>query len=256
MWFYKKIAEISKNVENLIAISGFPGMGLVGKTVADYIKHNLKAKPIAKIYGYGFPAHLVSYEGGDADIIHVEISYAEKNGLGLLVVTGEVQPINDRGQHSLGRYLIRKLLEVGVKELIATAAYVSDTTSHTRNVYVVGTDAQTIRKYVEKGAISLSGGIISGLNGIIVGWARFHGLKAVCLLGETWRSIVEMNYVDYTAAKIIIDLINKVWKLGIDTSELDQQGLTVESHVKSIVDQYMRSVKGETSQERRPYYIT
>jgi predicted ATP-grasp superfamily ATP-dependent carboligase len=256
MWFYNEVNEIPKDIKNLIAISGFPGMGLVGKTVADYLKYYFKAKPIARIYGYGFPAHLISYNDGSADNIHVEISFAEKGDLGLLIITGEVQPISDRSQHSLGKYLTRKLREIGIKELIATAAYVSDTTSHTRNVYVVGTDSQTIHKYVEKGAIPLSGGLVSGLNGIIVGWAKFHSLKAVGLLGEAWRSIAEMNYVDYTAAKIIIDLLNKVWNLGIETSELDQQGLTVETQIKNIIDQYMRSARGESPQERRPYYIT
>lgn len=256
MWFYKKVCELPKHVKNLVAILGFPGMGLVGKTVADYLRYYFKTKPVAQIYGYGFPAHLISHEDGSADIIHVEISFTERNGLGLIIITGELQPISDRGQHSLGKYLARKLSELRAKELIAAAAYVSDTTSHTRNVYVVGTDAQTISKYIEKGAIPLSGGVVSGLNGIIIGWAKFHGLNATCLLGETWRSIAEMNYVDYTAAKIIIDLLNKVWNLGVDTSELDHQGLTVETQVKSIIDQYMRSVKGETQQERRPYYIT
>jgi predicted ATP-grasp superfamily ATP-dependent carboligase len=256
MWFYKEINKLMHYKKNLVAISGFPGMGLVGKTVVDYLKHYFKAKPVAKIYGYGFPAHLVSYDDGSADILHVEISLAEMDDLAILIITSDVQPINDRNQHSLGKYLAKKLREIGVQELIAAAAYVSDTTSHSRNVYVVGTESRVINKYVEKGAIPLSGGFVSGLNGIIVGWAKFYNLNAVCILGETWRSIVEMNYVDYTAAKIIIDLLNKVWNLNIDTAELDQQGLTVETQIKGIIDQYMRSLKGETPQERRPYYIT
>lgn len=256
MWFYKKLNEIPSDVEHLVAILGFPGMGFVGKTVVDYLRNYLNATLVARIYGYGFPAHLLSYEGGIADVMNVEISFTKRNGLGILIITGEIQPISDQGQHSLSKYLAQKLKVFNVKELIAAAAYVSDTVLHTRKVYVVGTDAQIISKYVERGAIPLSGGIISGLNGIVIGWAKFYGLNAVCLLGETWRSIAEMNYVDYTAAKIIIDLLDKVWNLGIDTSELDKQGLSVETHVKSIIDQYMHSGKSTSPQERRPYYIT
>uniref|UniRef100_A0A7C2ZRD2 Proteasome assembly chaperone family protein n=1 Tax=Ignisphaera aggregans TaxID=334771 RepID=A0A7C2ZRD2_9CREN len=255
MWFYKKIGEIPRDAEQIIAILGFPGMGLVGKVVTDYIKTYLEAKAVARIYGYGFPAHLLSYDKGDADIMHVEISYAKRGNTGILLITSEIQPMNDTSQQSLARYIVRKLLRLGVKELIATAAYVSDTTSHARNVYVVGTNDQTISKYIRYGAQPLSGGVISGLNGIVVGWAKFYGLNSVCLLGESWKSIVEMNYVDYTAAKMIIDVINKVWNFNINTSELDQRGLSVEVQVKSLIDQYLHG-KDVAQQEKRPYYIT
>lgn len=254
MWIYENINEISGDNNYIVAISGFPGMGLVGKTVVDYIKSYLKATPIARIYGYGFPAHLLSYEDGWADVIHVEISYANKNSVGILTITGDIQPISDRGQHSLGRYLVQKLSRLGIKELIAAAAYVSETTTHNRNVYVVGNNIETIKKYTNKGAIPLSSGVISGLNGIIVGWARLYKIDAVCLLGETWRSIAEMNYVDYTAAKMIIDLVNNIWNLDIDTSELGEKGSSVENQVKSIIDRYLR--KSETGTDKRPYYIT
>ncbi|MEM1526854.1 MAG: PAC2 family protein [Ignisphaera sp.] len=256
MWFYKKLNEIPGDVKHLMAISGFPGMGFVGKTVADYLRNYLNATPVGRIYGYGFPAHLLSYEYGVADVMNVEISFAKRNGLGILIITSEIQPISDQGQHSLSRYLAQKLTMLKVKELIAAAAYVSDIASHARKVYVVGTDTHIISRYAEKGAIPLNGGIISGLNGVIIGWAKFYGLNAVCLLGETWRSIAEMNYVDYIAAKIIIDLLDKVWNLGVDTSELDKQGLSVETQVKSIIDQYMHSGKSMGTQEVRPYYIT
>lgn len=255
MWIYEKLNDVPKNDTYLIAISGFPGMGLVGKTVADYMKKYLDAKAVARIYGYGFPAQLLSYENGYADVLHVEISYAKKNGLGIFIITGDLQPISNRNQHSLSKYLVRKLNEFGVKELIAAAAYVSEITSHNRHVYVVGNNLNIIQKYAAKGAIPLSGGVVSGLNGIIVGWAKLYRIDAVCLLGETWRSIAEMNYIDYTAAKIVIDLLNSVWGLNINTNELEQKGLSVENQVRNILDQYLHA-KPESLQEKRPYYIT
>lgn len=258
MWITEKIIDIDigKNGINLIAVVGFPGMGLVGKTVAEYLKSSLGADLIARIYGYGFPAHLLSYEDGYADIIHVDLHYAKKDSIGILIITSDIQPISDRGQHSLSRYIIKQLKELSVRELIAAAAYVSETTSHSRNVYVVGNNPEAMRKYIDKGAVPLSGGVISGLNGVIVGWAKLYKIDAVCLLGETWRSIAEMNYVDYTAAKSIVDVISNVWRLNIDTRELDEKGISVENHVGAILEQYLRKSEAERGTERRPYYIT
>ncbi|MEM0371412.1 MAG: PAC2 family protein [Ignisphaera sp.] len=253
MWILEKLRNVPQN-SNTVAIAGFPGMGFVGKTVAEHIKNYLNAEVIARIYGYGFPAHLISNDKGEADVLNIEISFAEINNLGILVITGEMQPISDQGQHSLGRFIASKLGGFGVRELITAAAFVSEAITHTRRVYVVGNDIETIKKYVDKGAVPLSGGVISGLNGIMVGWARQFNIKAVCLLGETWRSIVEMNYIDYTAAKMIIELLNNVWHLDIDTNELVEKGITIENKVQDIINRYIQ--RQEQAQDKRPYYIT
>lgn len=254
MWTFKKIGAIPSN-DNLIAIAGFPGMGLVGKTVVEYVKTYLNAKPIAHIYGYGLPAHLVSNDKGEADILNIEFSFVENNGLGIIIVTSDIQPMSDHTQHSLSKFIVSKLNDLNVKELIAAAAFVSETMTHTRKIYVVGSSVETIEKYVAEGAVPLSGGVISGMNGVIIGWAKFFKINAACLLGETWRSIVEMNYVDYTAAKMIIELVNRVWKLNIDTDELSKKGASIELKVQDIINRRTQKQE-EHDQEKRPYYIT
>ncbi len=250
------LREVS--AENALAISGFPGMGLVGKTVADFFIKSLGAEPVARIYSTKFPAHLVVHSNALADLNRVDIYFAKYNGNPLFIVTSDTQPLHDEDQHELSYKIVEHLASCGVRELIATAAFVTESIVEKRRVFVTGNSEHVIKKYVDAGAEPLREGMITGMNGVIVGWAKAFGIDAVCLLGETWRSIVELNYVDYGAAKMIVDLIAKVWNIKLETSELVQSSQQVENEVRQLVQAYLKQVseKEEEQGRRTPYYIT
>lgn len=254
MW--KIVTHKNIDIERAIAIVGFPGMGLVGKTVAMYLINIFDAHHILSIYGTKFPAHLLVNSDGLADIDKVSIYYAKNNSTGILIITSDAQPTSDPDQHELSRFIVKKLLRYNVIELIATAAFVSDVVVTSRRVFVVGNNNTVLQKYIEKGATPLNESVISGMNGVIIGWAKAYNMNGVCVLGETWRSIVEMNYVDYTASKIIIDLLNRVWELNIDTEELRIRGKNIENEIETILRQYVQKETSKEEREKRPYYIT
>jgi hypothetical protein len=241
-----------KPLDRNIVVVGFPGMALVGKTVASYIAEKLGAELIATIYGTKFSAHLIVEAEGIGNLYNVSVYYAKVGSLGVFIVTGSSQPMTDSDQHSLGYFIIKKLKKFNIDEIVAAAAYVSEMVIPNRKVYIVGSNADVVRKYASNGAVPLSEGVITGLNGVIVGWAKVLGINGACVLGETWRSIVELNYIDYTAAKLIIDVLNRVWGLGIDTSELEEKGREVERDIELL----LRSAEQqkEYKQEKRPYY--
>lgn len=244
------------DVEKSVAIVGFPGMGLVGKTVATYLINTLNAHHVLSIYGTKFPAHLLVNSDGLADIDKVSVYYAKGNGVGIFIITSDAQPTSDSDQHELSKFIVKRLLRYNVIELIATAAFVSDVVVTSRRVFVVGNNTTVLQKYIEKGATPLNEGMISGMNGVIVGWAKAYNMNSVCVLGETWRSIVEMNYIDYTAAKIIVDLLSRVWKLDIDTEELETRGKSIEKEIENMLRPYTQREGLKEEKEKRPYYIT
>ena len=239
-----------------IVIVGFPGMALVGKTVATHIINSLGAKLFAVVYGTKFPAQLIVNSEGVGEIYKVLIYYSKVNDSGVFIVTGDIQPINDSDQHSLAHFLVNKLRKYGIEEIIAAAAYVSDIIVRNRRVFVAGNNANVIKKYIDKGAVALSEGVISGLNGIIIGWAKIFNINGVCILGETWRSIVELSYIDFTAAKLILDLINSVWGLGIDTKDLEKKGRGVEKEVELVLKSFTQPKESAKEERKPPYYIT
>lgn len=254
MW---KFIKYQNNIDfkKSIVVVGFPGMGLVGKTVATQLINSLDAKLFASIYGTSFPAQLIVSSSGVGDINKVLIYASRVGDLGIFVVTGDSQPVNDSEQHMLSYYILSKLKRYNVVEVIAAAAFVSDVVVTDRKVFIVGSNEKVAKKYVEKGAVVLNEGVISGLNGIIVGWAKVFEIDGVCVLGETWRSIVELNYIDYTAAKLIIDLLNGVWGLGVDTKDLEAKGRGVEKEVEFVLKSFaQQKEEGGKEGEKRPYY--
>ncbi len=255
MW---KFIKYDNNIDfgRSIVIVGFPGMGLVGKTVASHLIDSLDAKLFGVIYGTKFPAQLIVDSGGIGEINKVLIYNSKVNDLGVFIVTGDSQPISDSDQHFLSHYILSKLRKYNIVEVIAAAAYVSDVVVSSRRVFVVGNNKDVLRKYVDKGAVVLSEGVISGLNGIIIGWAKVFGIQGTCALGETWRSIVELNYVDYTAAKLVIDLLSNVWNLGVDTRDLERKGKGIEKEVELLLRSFTQQKEEGIKGEKRPYYIT
>jgi proteasome assembly chaperone (PAC2) family protein len=254
MWKLIKYDNVNPLDINIVVV-GFPGMALVGKTVALQLIESLGAEPYGVIYGTKFSAHLIVNSNGIGDINNVMLYYAKANNTGIFIVTGSAQPASDVDQHSLSYFIIKHLKKYNIKELIAAAAYVSDMVVPNRRVFVVGNNTSVLKRYVEHGAVPLNEGVISGLNGIVIGWARIFNINAVCLLGETWRSIVELNYIDYKAAKLILDVLNKVWNFSINTEELEEKSRGIEREVELILKS-LTPPKEEAKGEKRPYYIT
>jgi len=244
-------------VDNAIAVAGFPGMGLVGKIGVDYLIKKLGGKLIASFFCTGFPAHLIVKSNGLASLIKVDVFYAEQQGLKMFLVTSDAQPAEDRYQNELSYEIVKFLKERGVSVLVAGAAYVTDYIVDNRRVFVAGSKSM-LEAFVSKArAIPLENGVVSGMNGVIVGWAQLEGIDAACVLGETWKSIVELELVDYGAAKKVLEALQNVFGISLETSELEIEAQRIEKEIRSRLEALTR--KGEASREgreSRPYYIT
>jgi len=246
---YKRV-----RVEGAVAIAGFPGMGYVGKTVVESLISKLHAEHIASIYSTGFPSHLMVDDGGLANLIAINIYFAHADGKPLILVSSDVQPHEDIEQNKLSFVIAKFLKKIGVREIITGAAFVTEPIVESRRVFVAATNRETVRKFVEHGAVPLQEGVISGMNGVLIGWGKVLGMDGACVLGETWRSIVELNYVDYGAAKSVLEVLSRVLGISIDLTDLEEKARVVEERIRKIME---RSVQlPETKESERSFYIT
>ncbi|NPA96427.1 MAG: proteasome assembly chaperone family protein [Crenarchaeota archaeon] len=248
----KVVASVHTLPAGNIAIAGFPGMGLVGKTAAEFIAKALRARHVASIYCTGFPAHLLIRGRGSSSLIKIDIYHAAVDSKGIFIVTSDAQPMEDRFQNELSYAIVTFLKERGVERVVAGAAYVTEAVVPSRRVFVAGS-TDLVKEFAERAdAVPLEEGVISGMNGVIVGWAQVEGMSSVCVLGETWRSIVEMEQVDYGAARVVIDAVSKVFGLNVDTSELANYASRIEKEVLERLGRFAKSGQ----EGRRSYYIT
>ena len=208
----------SFEVDNESLLVGLPGMGRVGFTSLNFILSRVKHKIVAELYSTSFPSHLIVRDSGVSELLLGKLY----KGDGLFFFTAETQPQSSEGQNEICYELLNYLTSKGkISSVISTAAYVMPEVSEKRRTFVTGNNEEMVKKLEASGGTPLREGVIMGINGAIVGWSKYFGIKAAVVLGETWSAIVEFNETDYRATKAVIDLLNKYFNLNIDSSPLN-----------------------------------
>lgn len=229
MGVYVKLRKSVTGKEALLV--GLPGMGRVGYIAVNYLVEKLRGVLVGEVYSTYFPSELDVDEHGLGSLVVGKIYDVGK----ALVFTADSQPQSPEGQNLLSKKVVEFASRKGVKMVIAAAAYVVPTVEHTRRVYVAGTDRKTLEIFTSLGAIVLRGGVISGINGVVIGWSRYYGLPAAVLLGETWAPLVEVGESDFRASRSVIEVITKFLGIQVDSAELDQLATQIEKGVAAAL---------------------
>ena len=84
-------------------LCGFPGSGYVGKFTVDYLIKELNAIHLADIYSSELPPQVTIRDDGNVDLMKNILYYkkGETNGVDLLFLTGDAQPINGNSEYIL-----------------------------------------------------------------------------------------------------------------------------------------------------------
>ncbi|MCD6428670.1 MAG: PAC2 family protein [Desulfurococcales archaeon] len=237
------IKEFSASGKPLIV--GLPGMGRVGYVSANFFIEKFNGEHIADVYSTYFPPQLIVGKAGLSNLFVGKL-FDVGNAL---VFTAETQPPNPEGQNEVCYTLLDFLSERGVSAVLAGAAYVVPQVGDSRRVFIAGTDKELLATLMKLGAEPLNEGVISGINGAIVGWARYYGIPAAVVLGETWAPIVEFDEVDYRAAKRVIEVIASYLGLSVDTGYMIELADSVERKILKAISQAMKIGSGP---EKRP----
>lgn len=229
---------------NKVLVVGLPGMGRVGYITANFIVDKLGGTLVGEVYSTHFPSQLDVNEDGMGSLITGRI-YDIGNAL---VFTADVQPQSHEGQNFLSKKVLQYLSKKGISFVVSAAAYVVPSVTEIRRVYVSGTNGEAIERFTSIGAQRLRGGMISGMNGAIIGWSKYFGIPGAVLLGETWAPLVEIDESDFRAAKYVLDILAKFLGVEIDTRELD----AFATHVEQRVAAALAKVTAQREELRRP----
>ncbi len=230
------------DVDDKPLIVGLPGMGRVGFIATNFLRSNSDSNLVAEIYSTSFPPHLVVGKDGISELFIGKV-YDSGNAL---FFTADTQPQSPEGQNEVCDVLLKTMIDRGkLKSVISTAAFVVPEVSDSRATYVAGNDPSLIKELKEAGGIPLNEGVIMGVNGAIVGWAKYYGVKGAVLLGETWSAIVEFDEPDYRAAKAVINTLTKYLGFRIDVSKLDALAIEVESKIANALTKLAKAASTE-----------
>ncbi len=208
------------NLKNIVLISSLPDMGKVGGLVTQHITKKLETKKAVQIILADKP--WVNLEDGVIELPHDEytLSVDEKNSI--VIFTGENQPQEPRIVFEIADKVLDIVSQMGnIKMVISAGGYLPSEGSKTNKVYGVATDSQSINflKSFDVKLLSSEVKSITWFNGLILGIAKSRKINAVGLFGE----ILDAESPQYKTASNIINVIEKIIQIKIDTKELDEK---------------------------------
>ena len=228
---YKKIELV-----NPVMIAGWPGMGTVALGMIDYMRRKLKAVRFADIKMDPLAA-LDSVEVVDGlsklPATPASTFYYIKNP-DMIIFEGEVQLAGKAGIE-----LLNKVLDVAeefkVSRIYTGAAFpLPIGYKDIPEVYGVA-NKEPLRDVITKSGIKLmEGGHISGLNGLLLGFAAKKNIEAICLLATMPQYAIGLP--NPKASYAIIEVLKKILKIDIDLHELSGYVKDMEERLALIED--------------------
>lgn len=222
-----------------IMIEGLPGIGHVGKLVAEHMIHELGAVRIAEITSIYFPPQVIIQEGGTVRLCNNEIfRYSGEKGSFLFLV-GDFQSTSGEGHYLLSQVYVDICHQLGVKRIYTIGGYgIGHFNDVTRVIAAV--NREDLRQQVEDAGGIFSegepGGGIIGAAGLMLGLSISLGMEGICLMGETSGYLV-----DPRSATTVLSVLTKLLGIEIDDAKLTERAGEMEVALQRLLEQERKS---------------
>ena len=223
------IQESEPDLKKPIVIAAMQDMGNVGGIVIDFLNKQLKTQRF-RLAKSSYPTYVID-KGGYIGLPDENWEYRNTNDL--IVFGGGVgQPQTNEELHSLCQDVIDVAKKYSSKFIYTLGGF--HTTRELNNspkTYVTTTSAQ-LTNQLEKLNVNITPqkSIITGFNGLILGYAKMNGIQGIGLYGE----LNDPEIPQYRAAISIIKTLEKLTyqKLG-NVSELEYMAQSIDEKTKN-----------------------
>ncbi|MFC1733081.1 proteasome assembly chaperone family protein [candidate division KSB1 bacterium] len=217
--------ELKKIPKNPIIVEGFPGFGLVGTITTEFLIEQLKAKQIGIIKSDDIPAMIAIHEG--KVINPIGIFYDEKTNILIVHIITSVQGI----EWELADTIMELAKKVKAKEIISLEGVASSNMDSDKSKCFYYTTNKKAKSILDKNKIEpLKEGIILGVTGALLLDADSFPLS--CIFAETHSALP-----DSIAAAKVIEILDKLLRMKLDTKPLMEQAEKFEKKIKSLMEQ-------------------
>lgn len=205
-----------------ILIQGLPGIGNVGRVTLDYLITKLKAEKYMEIYSYSFPNVVYVNEDSTVDLPKIEL-WHYKGKRNLLLLTGDVQPVNEEGSYILMEEVFKLISKIGIKEVISLGGIGMMQEIPNPKVYGAATSTKIIKKFKKHNVIFAGNSkvnIIIGAAGLLIGLAKQNKIDGISLLSETFA---HPKYIGIKAAKALLEVLSEYLGIKISLKEISDE---------------------------------
>lgn len=208
-----------------ILIEGLPGVGNVGKIVADFLADKLAAKHFATVISRHFPPQVIVDSGGIGIMASNELFYVKDVGeshLDVIFLLGDFQAATAEGQFVVCNDMMNEVfLKYDVSTVFTLGGYGTGKMVDDIRVLGVATDPETRDKLKPYGVEFIpnepAGGIV-GASAVLLGLAQFHSIEGACIMGETSGYLI-----DYKSASKVLDVLEKLLGTQLDRTEFNEK---------------------------------
>ncbi|MGA9098739.1 MAG: proteasome assembly chaperone family protein [Methanotrichaceae archaeon] len=228
----RKIKDVS--LKDPILVEGLPGVGHVGKLVADHMVEELKAEKIIEIYSPHFPPQVMVSENGTIKQVRNEIyAYKGKDGQpDLLLLIGDYQSATNEGHYELTGIFLDIAESFGVTRIYALGGYGTGQFVDKPSVLGATNKLELVEEMKGYGIIfheNEPGGGIIGVSGLLLGLGGLRGIDAVCLMGITSGYLV-----DPKAAQEVLKVLSNALKIEVSMQALEERAKEMEKIIGKL----------------------
>jgi conserved hypothetical protein TIGR00162 len=248
-----EVIRIKEDVQlkDPILIVGLPGVGHVGKLVAEHLVEELDAEKILEIYSHHFPPQVLVDENSEIHLVNNEIHVCKTEKYDILALIGDHQSSSTEGHYKLCTLYLDIAREFGVKRIYTLGGFPTGQLTYSDEVLGAVNNTELVEELKEHGVTfkeNEPGGGIVGASGLLLGMSKLKNIDAACLMGLTSGYLV-----DPKSAQSLLKVISKILEIDIDVGPLEERAKEMEkivARLKEVEQQQkgipdMNSVKDE-----------
>ncbi|MCX6697261.1 MAG: proteasome assembly chaperone family protein [Methanoregula sp.] len=223
-----------KNLVDPILVEGLPGIGQVGKLVAEYMIHMLAAEKIGEIHSIYLPPQVILEGNGIARLPRNEVYLYKAPERHIIFLVGDFQSTSNEGHYLLSDAYLDMAQELGVKRIYTLGGFgVGHLVNGPRVLGAV--NREELKSEIEGVGVTFErdepGGGIIGAAGLLLGLGSIRGIDAICLMGETSGYLV-----DPMSAANVLEALCKIIGVTVDPTQLNDRAAEMEQVVEGLIE--------------------
>jgi uncharacterized protein len=231
------IEFVKEGYSHPLAFGGFVGPSLVGIISASYLIEQLGLRQVAHVNSQHIPPVAV-FVGGK--LRHPFRVYADKNGT-LIVIICEV-PIGTTGLYEISGTLLDWLEKLQPREIIILDGVPIQGIPEVRETYCVASDSRS-KLLTSQGIKVAQSALITGMGGSILNECLSRRIEGISLLTQA-----SVDLPDPGAVLTLINALNSIYKLNVDTKVLEQNVTQLNKELSQIGEQYQKIMQAQQKQ--------
>jgi len=249
--YLKKPEEVG--LENPVMIEGLPGIGHVGKLVADHLVKMLDVEKVVELYSHHFPPQVMVGENGVVKLPKNEVyAYKGDSSPDLLILVGDYQSISNEGHYELANAYLKIAKDFKVSRIYTLGGY--GIGKLIEEPYVIGAvNDESLIEVLKNAGVKFengepAGGII-GAAGLIIGLAMLENIPSACLMGTTSGYMV-----DPKSAKAVLEVLMKLLNLEVSVEDLEERAKEMERLIAQIKEMQEAQIPQFKSEDDLRYF--